>query len=155
MDYDQTVIDAHEQKYKYSCIPSAVEIILKLLGKVDKYYYELQDDWDNKADGSFADFNGFQIEGVTFEHKFGSMRGSDFPYAELFNNIDDELASGRYVVVSLLTTSSKYHMYIIFDNKGDDYQAFTKIFSETTHFSGSIKNEIKKIQGTDILIYRI
>jgi hypothetical protein len=31
-------------------------MVLKLLGKVDENYYELQNYWNNKKDGNFSDF---------------------------------------------------------------------------------------------------
>ena len=158
MNYDRSIIDSHVQKYYLSCIPSAVEMILKLLGKVSCDYYELQDEWHSKygdkSSGSFADFDEKTIEGVTFLCKFGSLRGSEFPYTKLFNTIDEELASGRYVMVSLTTPRNQYHIHVIYDNKNNDYQEFTKTFKNTTHFSGSVKAHIKQMQGTDILIYQ-
>jgi len=48
MNFDKSLIDNHEQKYQCSCIPSAVEMVLKLIGKVGTDYYELQESWDNK-----------------------------------------------------------------------------------------------------------
>jgi hypothetical protein len=154
MNYDSSIIDSHEQKDEFSCIPSAVEMVLKLLGKVATSYYDLQDRWGNKADGTFADFNGVTVAGVTFEQRFGSLRGEDFPYTRLFNTIDGELASGRYVIVSLVTPANRFHMHVIYDNKNDDYQEFTKSGKNTTHFLGSVKACTPKMKGTDILIYQ-
>ena len=55
MNLDQEIIKAHKQKYEYSCIPSAIEMVLKLLRKVGIDYYDLQDEWDNKKTGNFSD----------------------------------------------------------------------------------------------------
>jgi|SRR5208283_4293444 len=82
MSFDDTIIHAHKQKYIFSCIPSAVEMILKLLRKVPVNYYDLQDAWQNKCDGNFNDFDGKVVEGVKFHQKFNTRdhpRGPSFP----------------------------------------------------------------------------
>lgn len=50
MNLDKSIIDNHEQKHQVSCIPSAVEMVLKLLRKVNVNYYELQESWKNKTE---------------------------------------------------------------------------------------------------------
>jgi hypothetical protein len=77
--FDRRVIDAHEQRYLRSCIPSSVEMVLKLMGRVPSSYGELQTAWKNKADGSFRDFDGKTFQGVTFCQKFTRPHGSQFP----------------------------------------------------------------------------
>ena len=146
------IIEAHEQKYTYSCIPSAIEMILKLLGKVDISFYDLQNNWGNKSDGSFGDFNGKTIRGLTFERKFAVPRSSNFPTEELFRVIDEELASDRYVIISL-PVKNRWHMYVIYTKTDDDYHAFSKSGKKTI-FLDNLKPIIYKIQGTDILIYK-
>lgn len=61
---DENIVDQHEQKYNLSCIPSTVELILKLLNRVPVDYYKLQDEWQNRNDGSFTNFDGRTIEGI-------------------------------------------------------------------------------------------
>lgn len=61
--YIEEIIDQHQQISHRTCIPSAVEMVLKLLGEVDEDYYDLQNDWIN---GSFVDFDGQTVSGVTF-----------------------------------------------------------------------------------------
>jgi hypothetical protein len=56
--FNRNIIDAHKQLYGVSCIPSSVEMVLKLLGQVPVSYYDLQMQWQNKLDGSFRDFDG-------------------------------------------------------------------------------------------------
>lgn len=154
MNFDKSIIDAHQQKDRFSCIPSAIEMILKLLGIVDENYYELQIDWNNRPDGGFHDFHGRHIEGLTFEHKFGFTRDSNFPLKELFQTIDGELASGRYVIISL-PTETNYHMYVVYENKNKDYFAFSKDRNnKTVYLNGEIKNLVCSMQGTDILVYK-
>ena len=40
--FELRIIDAHRQLYGMSCIPSSVEMVLKLLGRVPISYYDLQ-----------------------------------------------------------------------------------------------------------------
>ena len=41
----EKIVDQHEQKSRNSCVPSSVEIVLKLLGRVKLDYYDLQKGW--------------------------------------------------------------------------------------------------------------
>ena len=50
---DHAVVNSHAQLDDYSCIPSAVELVLKLLGRVPHDFYDLQRAWANRSDGSF------------------------------------------------------------------------------------------------------
>lgn len=155
MNFHKPTIDAHEQKYVHSCIPSSVEMVLKLLGKVISDYYNLQNEWDNKTTGSLNEFDGKTIEGLTFGVKFGYERNPHFPFTDLFQTIDAELVSGRYVIISLKSEENKYHMWVIYEKLKDDYLAFSKGDKHTIYFNGSVKKCIYSMQGTDILIYKL
>jgi hypothetical protein len=157
--YVARIIDQHQQISLQSCIPSAVEMVLKLLGKVDSDYYDQQSNWTN---GSFEDFDGQTISEVTFRRINLAERGPDFPHDQLFNIIDQELESDRYVVISLLgrfREVSVYHAYIIFDKtENNGYLAVTKAFTnrgQVTQFIDDVKNRVRQIQGTDILTYTL
>jgi len=102
--YIQRIIDQHQQISNRTCIPSAVEIVLKLLGKVDANYYDLQNGWTN---GSFVNFDGQTLSGVTFRRINLAERGPTFPFDQLFGMIDQELSSDRYVIISLLGCRGK------------------------------------------------
>jgi TPR repeat protein len=93
--FDRKIIDEHQQRYGMSCIPSSVEIVLKLLGRVPASYYDLQNIWKNKADGSFHDFDEKTIEGLTFKQQFTQAHSEQFPLTDLFETIDRELKAGR------------------------------------------------------------
>ena len=82
--YNRSIIDQHEQKYSYSCIPSCVEMILKLLRKVPSEYNDLQEEWKNKRNGSFTDFDNKVIAEIMFRPEFAIERNKDFPFEELF-----------------------------------------------------------------------
>lgn len=157
--YIRRIIDQHRQISDTSCIPSAVEMVLKLIGKVNSDYYDQQNGWTN---GSFEDFNGQTISEVTFRRVNLADRGPNFPFDQLFDIIDQELESDRYVIISLIAgfrERSCYHAYVIFDTTEDnDYLAVTKAFTnegQVTQFIDDIKNRVEQIQGTDILIYTL
>ena len=148
----KTIVDQHRQKYRLSCIPSCVEMVLKILGKVSVDYYDLQDSWQNKADGSFADFDGYSLGGIVFRHRFALPRDNNFPIGELFDFIDDELKEGRLVCVSLQEKIG-YHMYLICAKQGQEYLAFSKNGSETIWIT-NVCRRIEEMRGTDILFWQ-
>ena len=149
--YDKSIINKHIQRYETSCIPSCVEMILKLLGKIPSKFYDLQEEWQNKQDGSFGDFNGQTICGVTFNQEFTEPRGRNFPMDRLFKKIDQELQAGRFVCVSLCSTDG-WHMYIIHEKINDNYASFSKSGQQTIE-ENNVRQIITNINGTDILTY--
>lgn len=155
--YIKGIIDQHKQISSRSCIPSAVEMVLKLLGKVDVGYYDQQNSWVN---GSFDDFDGQKITDLTFRRVNLADRSPDFPYEQLLDIINQELESQRYVIISLLGRfmgEPCYHAYVIFDKTADDdFSVVTKAFTngeQVTQFIDAIRNMVEQIQGTDILVY--
>jgi hypothetical protein len=156
MNIDQAIqelIDKHEQLYPLSCIASAIEIVLKLLSKVDMDYYDVQNNWKNE-DGelSFADFHDKTFQGVRFEHRFSIGRNASFPFEELFETIESELIANRYVMISL-PSKKGWHMWVIYQKQDDDFLAFSKA-GKKTNYRNILKDEIWKVGGTDILVYR-
>ena len=153
MNIDCEIINAHKQCYKYSCIPSSVEMILKLLKRIEPNDYHLQEHWDNRTNGSFADFDNKIIKGVTFYQR------SNPDAKKLFEIIDKELNEGRFVSISLkIPPNEDHHMYIIYDydKDGIDYKAFTKQYQETSKIIiDNVKDKVKSMKDhtTDILIY--
>ncbi len=121
-------IDTHTQLFSFSCIASAVEMVLKLLGRVHPDYYTLQKLWDDRRNGNFLDVDMQRIEGVTFLAKFSPPhRGPHFPLDQLFAIIDNELSQDRYVIVSLEVQDHNYHNFIIYGTTGSrEYLAITK-----------------------------
>jgi hypothetical protein len=149
------VVDRHEQRYGMSCIPMSVELVLKLLDRVPGSYFDLQDEWREKADGTFGDFDGIAIAGVTFHRRFALRRGDDFPLDSLFATIHAELAAGRFAIVSLATGSGGYHMYVVYDEDASgDFVAVSKAGRATLHARG-IRSAIGLMGGTDILTYEV
>lgn len=154
MDIDWSIIAAHKQKYQYSCVPSAVEMILKLLKKVDIDYYCLQDHWEDlkmnfcnyvrREFCQFEIFDNITIKGVTF-HRICCNA------PKLFEKIDEELSSERGVMVSV-----QYHIWIIYGKKDSKYLNFSKGHNTEQiiclpNLEGLVHN---KGEETDILAYR-
>jgi hypothetical protein len=152
--FNQQIIDQHAQRYDASCIPSSVEMVLKLLGREPVTYYELQDDWKNKSDGTFGYFDNRTINGVTFHRQFFLPRNDQFPLPNLFQTIDSELKAGRFVIVSL-PSDAGWHMYVIYDeDETGDFKAVSKIQTQTI-FTEHVKQIIQAMKGTDIMTYDI
>ncbi|HEY5911121.1 MAG TPA: hypothetical protein VJA21_11010 [Verrucomicrobiae bacterium] len=150
--FDSRIIDAHEQRYMRSCIPSSVEMVLKLMGRVPPSYYALQKAWKNKADGSFHDFDGKTFEGVTFHQQFRLARNSAFPLSSLFETIERELKAGRFVIVGL-PRGSDFHNWVIYDEDLEgDFLAVSK-FGPWTIERRHVKKAIARMHGTDIGTY--
>lgn len=156
--FNKEAVNLHSQKYMYSCIPSAVEMVLKLLNKVDMDYYCLQDEWREKSDGTFMDFHDRNIFGLKFTeifHKHPLRGNKEFPYEELYKIIDDNLELQRYVIISLSVPGGA-HMYVIFGKENSEYLTFTKEkINEplSTKIEKNTKYRISKMKGTDILTY--
>ncbi|MBI5853021.1 MAG: hypothetical protein HZB39_18580 [Planctomycetes bacterium] len=149
---NRSIVDSHEQKYCLSCIPACVELVLKLLKKVDGAYYSQQDAWQNKSDGSFGDFNGTTLFGVTFRHLFhGHARGAAFPMNELLSKVEEQLASDHFVIVSLASLGG-WHMYVIYEKRGNEYAAVSKQCKITIECS-AVRATITAMGGTDLLVY--
>lgn len=159
-EYVKEVIDQHDQIANYSCVPSSVEMTLKLLRKVPTDFYELQQRC-NANGGCFADFDGVTINGVTFHRINLADRGPNFPFNRLFDIIDAEIEADRYVMIALVGMAVGrrcYHGYVIFgkDQTNNDYYSVTKASLNgryVTQFDGNIKNRIRETQGTDILVF--
>jgi hypothetical protein len=150
--FDRRIIDAHEQRYDLSCVPSSVEMVLKLTGRAPQSYYELQDAWKNKADGSFAVFDEKTFAGVTFHRQFCLGRNSAFPLTRLFETIDRELKAGRFVIVGLASGPGS-HNWVIYDEGADgEFLAVSK-FGRWTVQQSHVKEAITQMQGTEIGTY--
>jgi hypothetical protein len=152
--FDRRIIDGHQQRDTMSCIPSSVEMVLKLLGRVPGSYYDLQTAWKNKTDGSFHDFDGKTFEGVTFRQQFTMARDSAFPLVKLFETIDRELKAGRFVIVGL-AAGSDFHNWVIYDeDTNGEFLAVSKGGRGTIE-QHRVKRVITEMHGTDIGTYEL
>lgn len=150
--YDWLILDQHRQLDSPSCIPSGVEMVLKLEHREPVDFFELQKQWGNKTDGTFGNFDGRAIDGLTFHRQFFRPRDDHFPMDELFGAIDRELDSGRFVIVSL-AWGTEYHMCLIVDHTpSGEYRTVTKSGPTTLELIDT-KARIQAMKGTDILTY--
>ena len=151
-NYDWYIIDQHHQFNAPSCIPSSIEMVLKLEHREPVDFYELQKAWGNRTDGTFADFDGRSIGGLTFHKHFVFPRTIFFPINDLFKTIDAELDKGRFVIVSLAWVNHEYHMFVIVDRTPTgEYRAVTK-WGGTLELIDT-KARIRAMWGTDIMTY--
>ncbi len=157
--HTSTVLNAHTQLSPFSCIPMAVEFVLKLLGRIPLDYFDLQQDWINRPGGAlgfndFREFGGQTLYGVRFKaHYTPPVRGEAFPLEELFSVIDHELASGRYVIISLAVPGG-WHNYVIHNRLSNaEYGAVTK--AQNREQITNVRQRVTDMRGTDILTYEL
>ncbi len=152
-DFFDTVVNNHNQIFPASGIPSAIEMVLKYCKVVDFNFYDLQIKWQNKADGSFRDFDKMELYGITFSQKFNLPRDESFPVDSLFQAIENELKSGKKVIISL-PADGGWHMFVICKQTPDgDFVSYSKLGSHTLILRNT-KEIVKKSNGTEIMTYR-
>lgn len=153
---DREIVDSHQQLYPTSCIPMAIELVLKLLGRISIDYYDLQKEVPDKTDLSFGNYNGRTINGIKFEMQFAEERNDDFPIDELFAEIERHLSNNEFIIISLENKFS-WHMWVVYKkDKNGDLLALGKVGKEgkDTEFIKDVKNVVIKMKGTDILTYQ-
>lgn len=152
--FQEDIINMHSQINASSCIPSGIEMVLKLNCKVESNFYNFQQIWGNKIDGTFQNFDNLLINGLRFSHKYNLQRNNNFPFKDLYNTIDKELAEDRFVLVSLISGQNMWHIYVITEKlQNGEYKAYSKFNNETLVVS-NVKEYIKNMKGTDIMVYR-
>jgi hypothetical protein len=137
----------------------AVEFVLKLLERRPVNFFGLQQDWINRPGGAlglndFREFDGQKLNGVRFRaHYTPPNRGAAFPVDQLFAVIDDELASKRYVIISL-SVPGGWHNYVIYNRLPNaEYEAVTKV--QYPEHIADVRQRVANIGGTDILTYKV
>lgn len=140
-----------------SCIPSSVEMVLKFNNKANENFYDFQHGWKNKNTGTFGDFDGKTINGITFTQQFNLNRSADFPIDSLFSTIDAELAADRKVIVSLVSGPGLWHIYVIDSRTAEgDYLCYSRGYGSPEVLEvRNTKRIIREMGGTDILTYRV
>ena len=151
-DFFDTVVNNHNQIFESSCIPSAVEMVLKYCKVVDSGYYDLQNEWKNKMDGTFSNFDNKELYGVAFSRKFDLPRNASFPIDSLFQTIENELKSGKKVIISL-PSNTGWHMFVVNKQTPDgEFVSYSKQGSHTLILRNT-KEIVKMVNGTDIMTY--
>ena len=134
----------------------AIELVLKLLGRVPNDYHELQQEAPGKANLSFGNYNNRIINSVKFEMQFAIPRSDEFPLDDLFDEIDRRLEKHEYVIISIANPNG-WHMYVIHQKvENGDYLAVSKIGPDgrDTDSINNVKEIVRNMKGTDILTYR-
>jgi len=155
-DYDffDTVVNNHNQIFQASGIPSAIEMVLKYCKAVDFNFYDLQIKWQNKTDGSFRDFDKKEFYGITFYQKFNLPRDESFPMDSLFQTIENELKSGKKVIIALQVETG-WSIFLVYKKTPDgEFVSYSKQGSHTTILRNT-KEIVKKSNGTEIMTYSI
>lgn len=150
-------VSSHRQVFFSSCIPSSIEMILKYNNKIGLNDFSIQNAWREKNDGTFGNFDGKTINGIKFRHQFANPRGRSFPFDDLYKTISNELASGRKVIISLVSGQNMWHIWVI-DKKSEsgDFIAYSRDYNITYPLVVTgIKNIVKSMQGTDIITYTV
>lgn len=143
--FDRKIVDSHEQLFPLSCIPSAAELVLKLVGRVPGSYRDLQLAWQNKQDGCFRDFHGKTFAGLTFKYTAG-------PTEKLLEIIDHELHAGRFVVIGLRNPGG-WHSWVVYDqDSSGEFLAVSKDRGRTIE-EHQVRKAILRSGGTDLGTY--
>ncbi|GAA4340634.1 hypothetical protein GCM10023149_52230 [Mucilaginibacter gynuensis] len=151
-DFFDTVVNNHNQIFPSSGIPSAIEMILKQCKAVDFNFYNLQNEWKNKTDGSFSDFDKKKLYGVTFSQKFKLPRDANFPIDSLFQTIESELKSGKKVIIALQVDTG-WPIFVVYKKTKDgEFVSYSKLGSHTLILRNT-KEIVKKSNGTEIMTY--
>jgi hypothetical protein len=150
---DENVLAEHKQLSVYSCVPMAVEFVLKLLEKLPREDFRLQKAWNDRKDGSFSDFDGWKFDDIKFTRQFPQPRDDSFPLDGLFSTIENELAAGRYVIVSL-GVPPQNHNYVIYNRLlNGEFDAVTK--GQNPEQINDVRARVSNMKGTDILTYEL
>ena len=153
-DFFDTVVNNHNQIFQFSGIPSAIEMVLKNCKVVNFDFYNLQNEWQNKTDGSFGDFDKKELYGITFSQKFVVPRDASFPIDSLFQTIENELKSGKKVIIALQMEAG-WPIFVVYKQTPDgEFVSYSKHGSHTLIIRNT-KEIVKKSNGTEIMTYSI
>ncbi len=151
-DFFDAVVNNHNQIFQFSGIPSAIEMALKYCKVVGFNFYDLQNEWQNKTDGSFRDFDNKELYGITFSQKFNLPRDENFPIDSLFQTIENELKSGKKVIIALQMDAG-WSIFVVYKQTPDgEFVSYSKLGSHTLILKNT-KEIVKKSNGTEIMTY--
>lgn len=159
MNLDPKIVAAHKQLDCDSCIPMAVEFVLKLCRRIPPDNFDFQQEWKNRQEPrekrNFGLFDGKILYGLRFRRQGNTDRGSHFDLDGLFRIIKQEVNEGRYVIISLWVPNG-WHNFIIYDElPNGEFSAVTKGRSEGDGPFHNIRERVRRMQGTDILTYEV
>lgn len=169
MQIDRSILNNHRQLYRTSCVPSTVEMLLKIEGIIDPSSFMLQEKYGDNNPRSGDDFDNKCFPGTNKTIKFHKVL---LPCLEqIFARIDSELNAGRCVLIPLKTSEEGQpwmcHQHILYDfSPTGEYKTFTRLFgfadiipidNARTRFINNFKEmesrPIDSRNGTDFLTY--
>lgn len=126
------IVDNHEQRYKDSCSPSLIEILLKVHRLVEPGYYELQDLYKNNNVG-LTHFRNQKIEGLHV-HCHDESKGQSFR-----DRLQELLKAGQTVALYCENKGdpSKCHGWLVNGVQGQEIHLLSK-YSEEGNGEGKI-----------------
>jgi len=146
------VINHHHQKYRNSCSPSLVEMLLKLENAVPGDYYDEQDR-DKDQNVGLANIANKTIYGLTFRRFDAQVENKS-----LQQRIDEELAKGQFLGV-YLPVGGGVHSFVIAGKVNQEYLLLSK-YSELGNGEGSQTIEgyipahaIPQLERFDVIYY--
>lgn len=154
LNLNKEVLGNHIQRYQKSCVPMAIELVLKLMGVVDLNYYDLQDEKKNTSRGG-EDFDKRIINNIQISIEFNFHRGTKFPLEELFKKIKSELDGGNFVNCAVKPPESRtFHAYTIYGYSDDEFLAISTDFNQGFEYIQDMKTRLINEQGSDILTFK-
>jgi hypothetical protein len=148
----QEVLNNHSQINANSCVPMSIELALKLMGKVNYDYFDLQN--EDPLRKNFKLFDNCKISGVKFSHHYNYNRDDKFPIDNLIEDIKSEIDNDKFVICAY-GSNNLYHGYVIYGYDENELFAITKYHEGPSEFYPEFINDmttrLKKINGSDIL----
>jgi hypothetical protein len=156
LELEKIVINNHKQKYPNSCVPMSIELALKLMGRVDVEYYELQDE-KKDISRTFSEFDEIIVNNTLMLIEFTISRGLYFPLEDLFKRIQEELDQKKFVICAWKNDSMNYyHAYVIYGNEKEEFLAITTDFGNREfEYIKDMSTRLKDIKGSDILTFKL
>lgn len=126
----------HRQKYENSCFSSAIEIVLKLTGKISEDATSIQDMFNESIDFENDEQRNYFIKNykICFHKSFGRETIGNFSFPRLESKINEQIDFNNFVILSLPSKygtvddqCNYYHAHVFFNHglKDAEYQSVT------------------------------
>jgi hypothetical protein len=168
MKLNDEILKIHKQVFQNSCVPSSVEMVLKLEGILEPHSFKIQEQCGDTG-RSGDDFDGIRYSKGNNSIKFSKKIFGDLK--SVFDAIKSELRSNKYVIVPLKTgiqnNARTYHNHVIYDfTEQGEYRTITILYGNndivdvkdmekrfTDNFNEMITKQSNQRFGIDILVY--
>ncbi len=164
MKLNDEILKIHEQKYPWSCVPSAVEMVLKLHGIIEPNDFYLQKRFSEESigGGHIVDFFNQDNKIIKFYQKVYD------DIDEYFKVIKEELLTNhKYVIIPLPTDNGNYHAYVVYDySEKEGFKIFSRDYNNNeiineNNMEERFRNNYNRMKmidkekryGVDILVY--